>query len=206
MTRANRRRALTSGFCLPLVLVGCAGVLDAAKAPAPTEYRLTPELTFPEALPRANWVLIVAEPTAEGAIDSDRIAVLAQGRVDRLADVAWSDRATVMLQFLIVQAFQASGGLSAVGTDRDDLPGRYLLQSTLDAFQLEPEGQGYAADVRLHARLLRLPGREVAGAQQFTRRVSATEPSNTAAITAFDLAVAGVLEDLVAWALARGRR
>ena len=111
-----------------------------------------------------------------------------------------------MLQFLIVQAFQASGRLLAVGTDRDDLPGRYLLQSTLDAFQLEPEGQGYAADVKLHARLLRLPARDVAGAQLFTRRVLATDSSNTAAIAAFDVAVAGVLEDLVAWTLSRRRR
>ena len=191
MTRTERRRVLTMGSCFPLVLAGCAGVLDAAKAPAPTEYRLTPKLTFPDTLPRADWVLIVAEPAAEGALDSDRIAVLAQGRVDRLADVAWS---------------QASGRLAAVGTDRDDLPGRYLLQSTLDSFQLEPEGQVYAADVRLHARLLRLPTRDVAGAQQFTRRVLATASSNTAAITAFDAAVAGVLEDLVAWTLSRRRR
>ena len=206
MTRTDRRHALMMGAGFPLVLAGCAGVLSASKAPAPTEYRLTPKLTFPDTLPRADWVLIVAEPAAEGALDSDRITVLAQGRVDRLADVAWSDRATAMLQFLIVQAFQASGRLSAVGTDRDDLPGRYLLQSTLDAFQLEPEGQGYAAEVRLHARLLWLPGREVVGSQLFTRRVLATDSSNSAAITAFDVAVAGVLEDLVAWTLGRGRR
>jgi cholesterol transport system auxiliary component len=197
---------LTMGAGFPLVLVGCAGVLSASKAPAPTEYRLMPKLTFPDSLPRANWVLIVAEPAAERALDSQRITVLAYGRVDRLADVTWSDRATAMLQHLIVQAFQVSERLSAVGTDRDDLPGRYLLQSTLDAFQLEAEGQDYAADVRLHARLLRLPAREVAGVQQFTRRVLAAESSSSAAIEAFNLAVAGVLEELVAWTLARGRR
>ncbi|WP_299009444.1 ABC-type transport auxiliary lipoprotein family protein, partial [uncultured Caulobacter sp.] len=133
------------------------------------------------------------------------IAVLAQGRVERLADVAWSDRATVMLQFLIVQAFQAANRLRAVGTDRDDLPGRYLLQSTLNAFQLEPEGSSYAAQVSLHARLVALPTRQVAGAQDFTQRVAATATSNEAAVAAFDAAVAQILADLVAWTLRTGR-
>ena len=92
-----------------------------------------------------------------------------------------------------------------MGTDRDDLPGRFMLQSTLNAFQLEPEGSGYAATVGLNARLLRLPGREVAGAQAFSQRVTASERSNAAAAAAFDQAVTTLLEELVAWTLRTGR-
>ena len=205
MRRADRRGVLALGAGIPLALGGCAGLLTARNAPPPTEYRLTARASFPPDLPRRDWVLLVAEPDAEGALDTSRIAVLANGRVDRLADVVWSDRATVMMQFLIVQAFQASDRLRAVGTDRDDLPGRYLLQSTLNAFQLEPEGTGYAAQVRLHARLLALPTREVAGGEEFSQRVSATATSNEAAVAAFDAAVAQILGDLVAWTLRTGR-
>ena len=81
-----------------------------------------------------------------------------------------------------------------------------MLQSTLNAFQLEPEGSGYAAMVRLNARLLRLPGREVAGAQAFSQRVTASERSNAAAAAAFDQAVTALLEELVAWTLAHRPR
>ena len=148
MTRTDRRHAADAGRRLP------AGFSPAARAAArrpagagPDRVPSDAQLTFPDTLPtrrlgadrgRARGRRGARIPTASPCSR--------QGRVDRLADVAWSDRATAMLQFVIVQAFQASGRLSAVGTDRDDLPGRYLLQSTLDAFQLEPEGEGYAAD------------------------------------------------------------
>ena len=205
MRLADRRRAITLGAGLPLALGGCTGLLTARSAPAPTEYTLTARPAFPADLPRRDWVLLVAEPSAEGALDTSRITVLADGRVDRLADVVWSDRATVMLQFLIVQAFQSAGKVRAVGTDRDDLPGRYLLQSTLNDFQLEPDGGAYAAQVNLHARLLALPTREVAGAREFSQRAAATAASNEAAVAAFDSAVAPILSELVAWTLRTGR-
>ena len=203
MIRSDRRGLLALG--LGSSLGGCTGLLASRNAPPPAEYRLTARPTFPADLPRRDWVLLVAEPNAEGALDTSRIAVLAQGSVERLAGVAWSDRATVMLQYLIVQAFQAANRLRAVGTDRDDLPGRYLLQSTLNAFQLEPEGSGYAAQVSLHARLVALPTREVAGARDFRQRVAAAATSNEAAVAAFDAAVTQILADLVAWTLRTGR-
>lgn len=205
MRLADRRSAIALGAGLPMALGGCADLLTARIAPPPAEYTLTADPTLPADLPRRDWVLLVAEPTAEGALDTSRIAVLADGRVDRLADVMWSDRATVMLQFLIVQAFQSAGRLRAVGTDRDDLPGRYLLQSTLNDFQLEPEGGAYATQVSLNVRLLALPTREVAGTKTFTRRVPAAASSNEAVVAAFDEAVAAILGELVAWTLRAGR-
>src|SRR5262249_10140180 len=101
--------------------------------------------------------------------------------------------------------FQATGRLRAAGTDRDDLPGRYLLQTTLNAFQLEPEGSSYAAAVSLHARLLGLPAREVVGAKDFRARIPAASPSNDPAVAAFDQAVTQILDDLLPWTLRTGR-
>ena len=204
MTR-HHRRTLLLGAGLTLGLGGCTGLLAARNAPPPAVYRLTPKVTLPADLPRRDWVLIVAEPTAEGALDSSRIAIQTDGRVDRLADVAWADRPAAMLQSAIVQAFQASGKLRAAGSDREDLPGRYLLQLAINAFQLEPEGSSYAAQISLHARFVALPTRQVAGAQDFTQRVAATATSNEAAVAAFDAAVAQILADLVAWTLRTGR-
>lgn len=204
MRRTRRRHVLAWGVTVPLLLVsGCAKLLVGSGPPSPTVYRLTPKVELPPRLPRVGWVLVVAEPTAEGALDTTRVAILADGaRVERLADVAWSDRPTAMLQLAIVQAFQDSGRLSAVGTDRDDLRGSFLLQATLDAFQLEPEATGYVADVRLHARLLRLPSREVADSRSFARRVAAATGTNDAAIAAFNTAVGSLLQELVVWTVA----
>lgn len=203
MRRTPRRRVLALGVGAPLLVSGCAQLLVGSGPPSPTVYRLTPKVALPPRLPRADWVLVVAEPTAEGALDTTRVAILTDGaRVDRLADVAWSDRPTAMLQLAMVQAFQTSGRVPAVGTDRDDLRGSFLLQSTLDAFQLEPEATGYMANVRLHARLLRLPSREIADSRSFTQRVPAASGTNDAAIAAFNTAVGGVLDELVVWTVA----
>jgi ABC-type uncharacterized transport system auxiliary subunit len=198
------RRLVVIALAAPFT-AGCARMLIGDRPP-PTEFRLMPEVELASDLPEVDWVLIVAEPNAEGALDSERIALLSDGvRIQPLADAVWSDRPTAMLQFAIVQAFQRTGRLPAVGTDRDALPGRFLLQSTLDAFQLEPEGQGFAVDMSLHARLLRLPAREVAGAAEFARRVPTAGASNAEAVSAFNRAAGGVLGDLIAWTLQRGR-
>jgi cholesterol transport system auxiliary component len=206
MTTIRRRDAIRYAASAPLLLASCGGVLDARKDAPPSEYRLTARPVFASDLPRADWVLVVTEPEADGALDSDRIAIMAQGRIDRVADVAWSDRPSAMLEHAMVQAFQGSGRLKGVGTERDDLPSRYMLQSTLDAFQLEPEGERLSASVGLSARLLRLPGREVVASKEFARRVPAVERSNTAAVAAFDAAVTGLLEEIVPWTLRAGRR
>mgnify|MGYP001419277325 CR=1 FL=1 len=199
------RRPVLAGLATALATGGCARMLIGDRTP-PTEFRLMPEVELASDLPAVDWILIVAEPNAEGALDSERIAVLSDGvRIQPLAEAIWSDRPTAMLQFAIVQAFQRSGRLPAVGTDRDALPGRYLLQSTLDAFQLEPEAQSFAVDLSLHARLLRLPTREVVSAAEFSRRVPTAGNSNEAAVAAFNRAAGGVLADLVAWTLRRGR-
>ncbi len=142
MTTTHRRGAIRLAAAAPLLLAGCGGVLEARKDAPPSEYRLMANPVFPDDLPRADWVLVVTEPEAAGALESDRMVIMQQGRIDRVADVTWSDRPSAMLQFAMVQAFQASGRLKGVGTERDDLPSRYMLQSTLDTFQLEPGGRG----------------------------------------------------------------
>lgn len=201
--RPARRSLVAAG--LTLALGACGSLLAARDAPPPTDYRLAPELNLPADLPKRDVVLTVAEPIAEGSLDSARIAIVSGGRLDRLADVTWSDRATVMLQFQIVQAFQKTERLRAVGTDRDDLPGRYLLQTSLDAFQLEPDGETYSAAVTLHARLLSLPARDVAASRTFTARAPASAKSNEAAVAAFNKAVAAVLDELVPWVLEKAK-
>ena len=47
MRRTDRRHALRVGAGFPLALAGCAGCWTRRKAPAPTEYRLTPKLDLP---------------------------------------------------------------------------------------------------------------------------------------------------------------
>lgn len=205
MRSFGRRQSLHVALAAPLLLGGCASLLVGSRQ-APVEYRLRPETQLPAGLPKVDWVLVVAEPTAEGPLDTSRIAIVSDGaRVQQLEGAVWADRPTAMLQVAMVQTFQRSGRLPGVGTDRDGLPGRYLLQASLEAFQLEPEGTGFTAEVRLRVLLLNLPSREVAGTTAFARRVPVAGDSTLDAVTAFNSAVGGVLNELVPWTLAGGK-
>ena len=109
MRRTERRRALTMGAGFPLILVGCA---ECWTRPRHRTGPSTPhaQVDFSGLAATRQLGADRGRAPAEGALDSDRIAVFAQGSVDRLANVAWSDRATAMLQLLIVQASRLPGG------------------------------------------------------------------------------------------------
>ncbi|HEX6011357.1 MAG TPA: ABC-type transport auxiliary lipoprotein family protein [Geminicoccaceae bacterium] len=197
-----RGLAATAGA---IVAAACVPELP-GRGPGPRTFRLTPKTTFPPDLPRVAWSLAVAEPTAEQALDTTRIAVLTGGTaVDYVARATWVDRAPAMVQALIVQSFQASSTVAAVGTDRDRLRAQYLLRSELRAFQLNRGGDGAGTvRVRLDPTLLRLPRREPVGRTSLAAEVAPDAAGTDATIAAFDTALGKVLRELVAWTLRTG--
>ena len=120
--------ALGLGGCIP----GLPG-----PGPEPRTFRVTPKYAFADDLPAVNWALVVAEPSAERTLDTNRIAVVTGGiNVDYVALAFWIDRAPSMVQTLMVQSFRNSGQIAQVGTTRDRLRPEFLLTSDLRAFQL----------------------------------------------------------------------
>jgi cholesterol transport system auxiliary component len=207
--RPGRRRVLLRGLAATAgAVVGATACVPKlpGQGAGPRTFRLTPKTTFPADLPRVAWSLAVAEPTAEQALDTTRIAVLTGGTaVDYVAQATWVDRAPAMVQALIVQSFQASGAVAAVGTDRDRLRAQYLLRSELRAFQLNRGGDGAGTvRVRLDPTLLRLPRREPVGRTSLAAEVAPDAPGTDAAIAAFDAALGKMLRELVAWTLRTG--
>ena len=204
----GRRRVLLLGAAAAGTAAAAAACVPdlPGRGPGPRTFRLTPKNTFPADLPRVAWSLAVAEPTAEQALDTTRIAVLTGGTaVDYVAQATWVDRAPAMVQALIVQSFQGSGAVAAVGTDRDRLRAQYLLRSELRAFQLNRGGDGAGtARVRLDPTLLRLPRREPVGRTSLAAEVPPDAPGTDATIAAFDTALGKVLRELVAWTLRTG--
>ena len=209
LPQPGSRRALLRGFAATAGAVATAAACVPrllGQGPGPRTFRLTPKTTYPPDLPRVAWSLAVAEPTAEQALDTTRIAVLTAGTaVDYVAQATWVDRAPAMVQALIVQSFQASGDVAAVGTDRDRLRAQYLLRSELRAFQLNRGGDGAGAvRVRLDPTLLRLPRREFVGRTSFAAEVVPDASGTDATIAAFDAALGKVLRELVSWTLRTG--
>ncbi len=110
------RRGLLTAAAASLVLAACG-------RPAPATF----DLSAPrEGLRRGRGqaALIVPEPTAIFALDSERIVVRqANGELSYLGGAQWSDRLPRLLQARIIQTFE-NMGRAAVGRPADRLAGQ----------------------------------------------------------------------------------
>jgi cholesterol transport system auxiliary component len=183
-------------------LVGCTTLLPTRRS-EPQVFRLTPKSTFPDGLPKVPLTLAVAEPSAERALDTSRIAFISDGtQVEYYADALWVDRAPSMVQGLIVLSFRQAGGFSLVATDRDRLRADLLLRSALRAFYTSSiGGAAPAARVGIDAALLRLPQRDQLATTAVTHETLIAGGGMAGVVGAFDTALGRCLRDLVVWTL-----
>jgi len=208
-----RRTAPTRRAALRLLVLPAAAALPACAAvdlitPAPPQlYTLSPKTTFPADAPAVDWQLLVEAPIAPAAIDTARIVVARTPMaIDYFADVAWVDRAPQMVQTLMVESFESSRRITAIGREGLALRADYILRTELREFQAEfdPGDPRPSANVRLIARLVRMPEREIVAIESFESRERAATTDFPALIGAFDTALGAVLRRMVDWTLRSG--
>jgi cholesterol transport system auxiliary component len=198
---ASRRRFLTlSGASL--LVAGCS---DLVGQNPPQLFRLQPARSEAADLPTVPWQLIVAEPIAPQGLDTTRIALSRSPvRLDYFADSAWTDRAPPMIQGLIIESFENTGKILAVGRLAGDLRADYGLQTELRDFEAQ-YGDANAGPpkirVRVEARLIRLQDREIVATMSFTAEGTPARNDIDSIIAGFDDALGNVLNRLVAWTL-----
>ena len=104
----------------------------------PTIYDLSAPKVMTLTAPRAaKFQLVVNEPSAVRALESDRILIKDGVRVSYYKGAAWSDRLPRLLQARMVEAFQNAGLVSAVGSRADRLDADYELATQVQSFQVE---------------------------------------------------------------------
>lgn len=191
---------------LILALAACSPIAALAP-PSPTLYRLSPEFGPVEDAEPVRWQLLVEPPEAPAAIAGSRVAIrLGENQYDYYADVGWADRAPVMLQSLILRAFEESGRIVSVGREQGGLRADYLLKTDIRAFDavFSDENATPMIEIELAARLVRLPRRDIVAAKRFRAESVARSTAFTDVIAAFDLATAEALGELVHWSLEEG--
>jgi cholesterol transport system auxiliary component len=187
-------RALATGL-LCLGLMGCAF----AGGRAPTTYDLVAPRSFAASAKSARIQLLVNEPTAVHALETDRIMVRQGGdQISYYKGIAWSDRLPRLVQARMIETFQNSGAVKAVSSSSGD----YSLSTELRAFQIDVSGAQTAADVDIFAKLINPRGNVVAS-KGFTARVTATSDTPTQAVAALNQAFTEVLQDSTQWVASR---
>ncbi len=198
------------------VLAGCGGLLPGS-GPPPKLYRLTPKSTFDPAIPNVDWQLVISPPAAQGAIDTTRIALAPSAtRIEYYADAGWTDRMPLMLQALMLESFENSGRIVAVGRRAIGLRSDYELRADIREFQAEyykhpaqpPEcaAAPVCVDVVVNAKLIYTPERTIVATRDFVGFAPSQVDDLVSVVEAFDIALGGVLKGIVTWTLIEGAR
>lgn len=184
-----------------LVLCGCT-ILQAAEEPT-NLYQVTPKSTFDSGMPNVEWQLSVEMPAAAANLNTGRIAIAqSPTSFDYYAKTAWTDRAPAMLQTRIVDSFENSHKIVAVARDSIGLRANYVLQPDLRNFEaMYFYGGAPIAHVRIVAKLVQMPDRQIIGVATFERCVRARADKVPKVVEAFDQATGSVIKALVAWTL-----
>lgn len=192
---------------LALALAACGSVVGDLAGDPPDLYTLTPKTTFETGLPNVSWQLVVEEPTASGGLNTDRIA-RRSNPIDLayFADAVWTDRAPQMVQTLLVESFENSQAIVAVGRKAIGLRSDFDLKGELREFQAEYDGEARPplVRVRLNVRLIRQPRRQIVAFENFEATQRAEGTSMPQVVAAFDEALGKVLRQVVQWTLREG--
>jgi cholesterol transport system auxiliary component len=190
-----------------LALAGCGSVVGNLAGDPPDLFILTPKNTFSPDLPQVSWQLVVEEPTASGGLNTTRIARRSNPtELTYFAEAAWTDRAPEMVQTLMVESFENSKAIVAVGRKAIGLRSDFDLKSELREFQAEyDDGQGVPLiRVRLNVKLIKQPRRQIVAFENFEATQRAAGTGMEQVIAAFDEALGKVLRQVVQWTLRHG--
>jgi len=194
-------RLIAIGVLTPLLafgLAGCGGLLS--DAPKRELYRVSPQFRFAAGLPRVAAQLLVAVPTAPGALDTARIALSRSPEsLNYFADAEWTDRVPFLVQAALVEGFEKSTAVPAVGTESGGLRADFVLETAIGNFEAvyaSPNGPPRIL-VRLNAKLVRMPDRKIVGQVSVSREANAAVNSVPDIVRAFEVALGGAVEELV---------
>ena len=196
---AVRRRTIQLGprgaLVLALLLCGCGG------GPPPTTFDLS-ALPVGSTLRGTPHQLVVAEPVATQAIDSDRVVVRpSEGELAYLSGAQWADRLPRLVQTRLIQSFENTHAVRLVGRPGDRLASDRTLETEIRAFELDVK-RGEAV-VEITAKILDDRTGHLVATQVFAARVPSGGTGGPAATSALDAALAQCMRAIAAWTAAR---
>ncbi len=189
-------------------LGGCAGLGTLRQASKPNDlYLLTPKSTFSSSLPRIQKQVVVQEPTATAAVNTDQIAIQPTPlQVQYLPRARWVDRAPLIVQALLVESYENSGKVAAVGRSTVGLRADYVIVPDLREFQglviAEDDGSSTVrVEVRMNIKIIDEFEDKIIASDSFREYVVAASDKTPDLVRAFDDALGKTMRDAVEWSV-----
>lgn len=197
MRRRNAIAILAAGF----MLSGCAG------APPPATFDLlAPRVSTLTAPKPAKFQLIVNEPSAVRALETDRIMVKpGPAQIAYYKDAAWGDRLPRLIQARMVEAFENAGLISAVGSRTDRLDADFELASEVRAFQVEIENGQATARTSLFVKVVDGDNGRVLSSRRFESSSPTSSTNVNEMVVSLNQSFDQVMQDVIPWVAARRR-
>ena len=198
-----RRDVCRAGLlALAGTLPGC-GLLPEVSVPVQL-YTVTPKTSYPETLESVDWQLVVEMPNAATSLDTPRIALQRTPfTLEYYAGSAWTDNAPLMVQTLLIESFESTRSITAVGREGVGLRPDYVLKTDLREFEaIYEEGSPNPVSwVRINAKVVKMPERRIVSSATFERREASAGTKLPDIVAAFDEALGHTLKRIVLFVL-----
>lgn len=213
MTQRDMKAHLTtllkrSAYLSSLIFLSACSIIPATEAP--TIYRLPSCLpasavatthTAPETFPH-NVSLRIATPDANTYLDSSRIAVIpSAGQLTSYKGVRWSERAPLLLRNHLYDAFDATGKISALSLDKNNVHADFELTGTLRSFQSEYRNGQAEIVIRYDALLTSTSTHRILAARRFDIQQPVTSEAVPQVIQTFGQASDQLSAQVVPWVM-----
>ncbi len=194
----SRSAPIIVASLLGLVLAGCA---IGNKPPA--TYDLIAPRAFAGSKTPAPYQLVVYQPVAVGALDTNRLMVRPQAdQVSYYKGVAWSDSLPALVQARLIESFQNSGAVKSVSATS----GQYGLATEIRAFQVDVTTGRTSVEIDIFAKLIDNSSGRIIATRGFSSRVPAATDAPADVIAALNQAFTQVVQDTTTWVAASSRR
>jgi cholesterol transport system auxiliary component len=204
MSRPARRLSPWLAIGAAIALAGCGGILS--EPPQRKLYQLKAPVSFTAPQRHSSAQLLLALPNAPAGLDTERIALSRSlMSLDYFADAQWTDRAPLLVQTALLDGFEKSGAVPAVGRDSAGLRADFILETDLRDFAANydsPSGPPRIA-VAFNVKLIKIPERKIIAVKSVTRQQPAAADTIPEIVRAFDAALGGAVEEAVRWAVAQ---
>ena len=195
-------------FVVIASLSSCASISTLNSASKSTDlYLLTPKSTFASGLPRIRQQIVVDEPTATAAVNNDRIAVQPTPlQVQYLPGARWVDRAPVLVQTLLIESYENTGKVGAVGSSSVGLRADYIIVTDVREFQARvpngaPPDSPLQVHVRLNIKVVDAEFDQIIGSRSFEEFEPTASDKPEDITEAFDEALGDASRDSVEWSI-----
>lgn len=187
-----------AAFAVMALASGCAALPGGGPAPLDTYDLSAPQAQTRSA--RSRLQLLVTEPTALKALDSENIVIKpSQSAIEYLKGAQWADRLPRIVQTRLAETFQRSGGFGAIGKPGEGLAIDYQVITEIRAFEIRVDGAP-RAEVELFVRILNDRNGVVRAQRSFAASKPVSGSGNAAYIAAADAAFGEVAQEIVRWA------